>query len=160
MLQDWYGKGIRTIAVRFWDAAPDKGYTSKEHVTKNYIAEDQKEELFTYWLSRAMVAGRVGDVLDLLDDEDKIRVNNILKTSGYEREYEERRRGEERGEEKKEQTLGENISNNLHGQSVGSTDSDTDVVSRDAGAYEERTKTAKPRQCGMYINNGRKVVVK
>lgn len=85
VLQNMYGEGLRDIAEHFWDVAPDEGLVSRNHVKSNYEEELWKEELFTYWLSKAMTNGDVDSVLDMLSDEDKDVANNILNTIGYDK---------------------------------------------------------------------------
>ena len=93
ILHDWYGDGERSIADRFWDVASDTGKVKKSFVVKNYDANMQHEELFTYWLSKSMADGSVDDMISLFDDEgDKLRINNILNNIGYDKERESRRR--------------------------------------------------------------------
>lgn len=109
VLHDWYGDGARTIADRFWDIAPEKGKTSKSHVTANYDAEEQHEELFTYWLAKSMVDGSVDDMLNMFADADKQRIDNILKSIGYDRERETEERKPRGAEGVSERTGGEGL---------------------------------------------------
>lgn len=57
-----------------------------------------------------MVQGRVGEILDMLADEDAERVDNILSTIGYDRRTEESRRKEDDGQDESQGSLGENVS--------------------------------------------------
>lgn len=54
ILHDLYGEASRGIAERFWDIAPEEGKVSKDYIRGKYEKEKQKEELFTFWLSRSM----------------------------------------------------------------------------------------------------------
>lgn len=93
ILHDWYEDELRSIAERFYDVAPKDGDIIKwSFIEKGYNDKtdaQKKEEFFTYWLSRAMVNGRVGEMLDMLSSEDAERVNNILNAIGYDRRTEE-----------------------------------------------------------------------
>ena len=109
VLHDWYGDGARTIADRFWNIAPEKGKTNKSHVTANYDAEEQHEELFTYWLAKSMVDGSVDDMLNMFADADKQRIENILKTIGYDRERETEERKPRGAEDVSERAGGESL---------------------------------------------------
>lgn len=93
ILDDWYGGGKRGIADRFWDVMPDDGKVSKTYVKEKSSDESEyAEEAFAYWLSRSMQDGDVSDFLNYFDDADKKRINNILKTLGYDTEEESGRR--------------------------------------------------------------------
>jgi len=70
VLRDLYGDGVRPVAELFWEIAPDNGLVSRDFVKRNYESAKQKEEYFVYWLSRAMVKGRVDEELDLLGKEE------------------------------------------------------------------------------------------
>lgn len=93
ILDDWYGDGKRTIAERFWNVMPDDGKVNKAYVKeKSTDKSEYAEEAFAYWLSRSMQDGDVADFLNYFDEADKERINNILKTFGYDAEKESERR--------------------------------------------------------------------
>lgn len=101
ILHDIYGDNAQTIATRFWDVA-EGGFVSKKKVADAYRNESeqrQKEEFFVYWLSRAMVKGRINEMLDMLVDEDSEKIDNILGIIGYDRRTEEVRRKDGKGQE-------------------------------------------------------------
>ena len=105
ILHDWYEDGQRGIAERFFDVAQKEGgFVNWDFVDKRYehLPESKKEEFFVYSLSRAMVQGRVGEILDMLADEDSERVDNILSTIGYDRRTEEASRRAKEAEGGKE----------------------------------------------------------
>lgn len=108
ILHDWYEEEPRGIAEHFFDAAPkDGGFKDWTFIEKGYEGKElkqKKEEFFVYWLSKAMVEGRTQEILDMLDWEDSERIENILKSIGYERgrEEAERRKGEEDSEDSEE----------------------------------------------------------
>lgn len=93
ILDDWYGDGKRTIAERFWNVMPDDGKVNKAYVKeKSTDKSEYAEEAFAYWLSRSMQDGDVAGFLNYFDEADKERINNILKTFGYDAEKESGRR--------------------------------------------------------------------
>lgn len=158
ILHDWYEDGQRGIAERFFDIAQKEGgFVNWDFVDKRYehLPESKKEEFFVYSLSRAMVQGRVGEILDMLADEDSERVDNILSTIGYDRRTEEASRRAKEAEGGKEvqyevqRSLGQNDQGLLlerEGQQVLSQE-DSLASSRAAGytkrqheAYWKRTQ--------------------
>ena len=104
ILHDWYENSLRTIAERFHQDAPKHGFFVEwDWVNEKYKEKpinERKEEFFVYSLSRAMVEGRIEEVLEWFDEEDGIRIDNILKTIGYDRRAEETQRRAERAETK------------------------------------------------------------
>ena len=122
ILHDWYEDGQRGIAERFFDIAQKEGgFVNWDFVDKRYehLPESKKEEFFVYSLSRAMVQGRVGEILDMLADEDSERVDNILSTIGYDRRTEEASRraeeaeGGQEAQDEVQRSLGQNVSGQL-----------------------------------------------
>ncbi|MBQ8051630.1 MAG: hypothetical protein IJ197_08690 [Bacteroidaceae bacterium] len=89
-LHEMYEDGMRNIAERFWNIAPDEGKVKRSFVEKKYKDEDEKkEELFVFWLSRSMRDGDVDDMLNMFDDEgDVIRIETFLRDIGYDKERE------------------------------------------------------------------------
>ena len=118
ILHDLYENGVKGIAERFYDVAPKDGDIIKwSFIEKGYKDKEEaqrKEEFFTYWLSRAMVQGGVSDMLNLLNDEDAERTENILNIIGYERRTEE----ESRREKSKGKSLYQENSEGLSGQQL------------------------------------------
>ena len=86
VLHSWYGDGVRVIAKNFWDAAPEDGKVKKSFIQKRYDESEWNEELLTTWLGKSLKDGDVNDLIQYLTDPGDIqRVDNILKTIGYDR---------------------------------------------------------------------------
>ncbi|MBQ7156515.1 MAG: hypothetical protein IJR86_01795 [Bacteroidaceae bacterium] len=145
ILHDWYEEEPRGIAEHFFDAAPkDGGFKDWTFIEKGYEGKElkqKKEEFFVYWLSKAMVEGRTQEILDMLDWEDSERIENILKSIGYERgrEEAERRKGEEDSEDS-EETHGKFLPSlsggRRNGQSTIGYDRRTEEAARKSKAEE------------------------
>ena len=125
ILHELYGDNPQSIALRFWDAA-EKWSDKKSIIAKAYRNESehrQKEEFFVYLLSRAMLKGRVDDVLSVLTEEDTERVENILGILGYDRQTEELERRREKGNDREnhgqaQEKLGQDVQADRHRRTV------------------------------------------
>lgn len=156
ILHELYGDNPQSIALRFWDAA-EKWSDKKSIIAEAYRNESehrQKEEFFVYLLSRAMLKGRVDDVLSVLTEEDAERVENILGILGYDRQTEELDRRREKGNDREnhgqaQEKLGQDVQADRHRRTVDVAEGGKlyrDSMFRDGGVlptYEESLASSK-----------------